>query len=262
VRHRQQTLFGRIQGLRIVLAFLAEIKETILPDRGSADGPLPPMLLGLTVVTGLVDSFSYLVLGHVFVANMTGNVVFLAFALIGARGFSIPASLAALGSFGLGASVGGRVSARLAKNRARLLGSCVTIQATFVTIAVLLAAVSATPVSAAFRYGLIVSLGISMGIQNAAARKLAVPDLTTTVLTMTLTGISADGPIAGGTGARVGRRGLTVVAMFCGALVGAAFIVHAQTVYPLVVALVITIAVAGTTVVLGSADPPWTLVER
>ena len=44
------------------------------------------MLLALTVVTGLVDSFSYLVLGHVFVANMTGNVVFLAFALVGAKG--------------------------------------------------------------------------------------------------------------------------------------------------------------------------------
>jgi uncharacterized membrane protein YoaK (UPF0700 family) len=254
-------LLGRTQGLWIVHSFLTEIKQTIIPDRGSTYGPLPPMLLGLTLVTGLVDSFSYLVLGHVFVANMTGNVVFLAFALIGARGFSIPASLAALGAFGLGASIGGRVSARLAGNRARLLGACTTIQAAFVTIAVVLAAVSDTPVTAGFRYGLIVTLGISMGIQNAAARKLAVPDLTTTVLTMTLTGISADGPIAGGTGARVGRRGLTVVAMFCGALVGAAFIVHAQTVYPLVVALITTAAVGGTTAVLGSASPPWTHVE-
>jgi uncharacterized membrane protein YoaK (UPF0700 family) len=34
-------------------------------------------LLGLTVVTGLVDAVSYLRLGRVFVANMTGNVVFL-----------------------------------------------------------------------------------------------------------------------------------------------------------------------------------------
>ena len=79
------------------MTFLTEIKQTILPDRDSAYGPLPPMLLGLTVVSGLVDAFSYLVLGHVFVANMTGNVVFLAFALIGARGFSIPASIAGSG---------------------------------------------------------------------------------------------------------------------------------------------------------------------
>jgi hypothetical protein len=37
---------------------------------------LPAMLLTLTVVTGVVDAASYLSLGHVFVANMTGNVVF------------------------------------------------------------------------------------------------------------------------------------------------------------------------------------------
>ena len=38
-------------------------------------GPLPVLLVCLTVVTSLVDAFSYLRLGHVFVANMTGNVV-------------------------------------------------------------------------------------------------------------------------------------------------------------------------------------------
>jgi uncharacterized membrane protein YoaK (UPF0700 family) len=48
-------------------------------------GPLPALLVCLTVVTGLVDAFSYLSLGHVFVANMTGNVVFLGFALAGSR---------------------------------------------------------------------------------------------------------------------------------------------------------------------------------
>jgi len=58
----------------------------IIPGRGGEYGPLPPLLVAMTAVTGLVDAFSYLVLGHVFVANMTGNVVFLAFALAGARG--------------------------------------------------------------------------------------------------------------------------------------------------------------------------------
>ena len=57
----------------------------------------------LTVVTGLVDAVSYLALGHVFVANMTGNVVFLGFALAGAPGLSAPASLAALVAFLVGA---------------------------------------------------------------------------------------------------------------------------------------------------------------
>src|SRR4051794_38326000 len=76
------------------------------PWAGSGHGRLPALLVGLTVVPGLVDAVSYLALGHVFVANMTGNVVFLGFALAGAPGLSAPASLAALGAFLLGHSPG------------------------------------------------------------------------------------------------------------------------------------------------------------
>ena len=92
--------------------FLTEVRETLAPSRSAPFGPLPPLLVVMTVVTGLVDAFSYLVLGHVFVANMTGNVVFLGFAVAGAKGFSIAASLVALVSFGVGSVVGGRVVAR------------------------------------------------------------------------------------------------------------------------------------------------------
>src|SRR5260370_12222952 len=65
---------------------------------GSDDryGPLPRLLLMLTIVTGLLDAVSYLNLGHVFVANMTGNVVFLGFAVAGASDVSLSASLPAL----------------------------------------------------------------------------------------------------------------------------------------------------------------------
>src|SRR6516165_12012522 len=70
--------------------FLTEARETVAPRRGSKDGLLPPLLVALTVVTGLVDAFSYLVLGHVFVANQTGNVVFFAFALAGVAGSPPP----------------------------------------------------------------------------------------------------------------------------------------------------------------------------
>ncbi len=47
-------------------------------------GPLPALLVGLTALTGIVDAVSILALGRVFVANMTGNVVFAGFALAGA----------------------------------------------------------------------------------------------------------------------------------------------------------------------------------
>ena len=68
-------------------SILLDIRQTLVPDQSGKDGPLPPLLLCLTLVTGLVDAFSYLALGHILVANMTGNVVFLGFALAGAPGF-------------------------------------------------------------------------------------------------------------------------------------------------------------------------------
>jgi uncharacterized membrane protein YoaK (UPF0700 family) len=71
---------------------------------GQSGRSAPALLLALTVVTGLVDAASYLKLGHVFVANMTGNVVFLGFGLAGAGNISIWASLTALGSFLIAAS--------------------------------------------------------------------------------------------------------------------------------------------------------------
>jgi hypothetical protein len=54
--------------------FFAEIRGTFVPDHEGAHGPLPPILLAMTFLTGLVDAFSFLVLGHVFVANMTRSV--------------------------------------------------------------------------------------------------------------------------------------------------------------------------------------------
>src|SRR2546427_7694302 len=105
----------------LMTTFFTEVRQTLVPRGEVKHGPLPPLLVAMTLVTGLVDAFSYLVLGHVFVANMTGNVVFLAFALAGASGFSIPASLSALGAFSVGALTGGRLRAHLGAHRGRLL---------------------------------------------------------------------------------------------------------------------------------------------
>ena len=186
--------------------FLTDTRETVAPSRGSKDGLLPPLLVALTVVTGLVDSFSYLVLGHVFVANQTGNVVFLAFALAGVRGFSASASVAAIGCFAVGALITGRLGRFLASRRDLLLGVTAGIQAIIVAETVTMTALTPIPIPAGLRYALIASLSLTMGAQNATARKLAVPDLTTTVLTLTITGIAADSPIAGATVSRVSVR--------------------------------------------------------
>jgi uncharacterized membrane protein YoaK (UPF0700 family) len=266
-----------------VNAFLADVRHTLVPTRASDRGPdgrLPPLLVALTLVTGLVDAFSYLVLGHVFVANMTGNVVFLAFALAGTGGFSALAALVAIAGFAAGALIAGRLGRHLLprkpspvrepspepspvrepslgrgrwSGREGLLGVTVAIQAVLLGAAVIVAALAGSPLAAPLavgpRYALIVVLSVAMGAQNATARKLAVPDLTTTVLTLTITGVAADSPVAGATGAHAARRLISVAAMLLGALCGALLVLHVHIVFPLVIALLILVAVAVTTFV-------------
>ena len=69
----------------------------------TADSILPYALLGMTAVTGLVDAVSFLSLGHVFTANMTGNIVLLAFASTGVPQVSLARSITALLGFLAGA---------------------------------------------------------------------------------------------------------------------------------------------------------------
>jgi uncharacterized membrane protein YoaK (UPF0700 family) len=244
------------------MKFVDDVRDMFLPRPGGRHGPLPPLLLGLTFVTGLVDAFSYLLLGHVFVANMTGNVVFLGFAFAGARGFSIPASLVALVSFVFGALIGGKGASAFGHQRGHLLAASASLQALLLAVSVVVAAFSADPVTGGYRYALIVVLGISMGIQNATARKLAVPDLTTTVLTLTITGVAADSTLAGGAGSAAGRRLVAVTAMLVGALVGAALALHVHIVAPLAIALVVTAAVAVVSRLASRADPTWVRADR
>jgi uncharacterized membrane protein YoaK (UPF0700 family) len=213
-----------------------EIRTTLRPPPNSADGPLPRLLLALTLVTGLVDATSYLKLGHVFVANMTGNVVFLGFGIAGAGGISVWASLTAIASFLVGGVTGGRIGARWPSDRARHLTAATSTELLLVAAALVVAAFSTHHVGTASRYAIIVLLAVAMGIQNAAARKLAVPDLTTTVLTMTLTGLAADSALAGGSGSKLGRRALSVAAMLLGALVGGLLVLKVDNPAPLAVA--------------------------
>jgi uncharacterized membrane protein YoaK (UPF0700 family) len=161
----------------------------------------------LTMVTGLVDAFSYLVLGHVFVANMTGNVVFLAFALVGATGFSLSASLLALVAFALGAMAAGRVVVHLGPRRGRVLAVSTAGQTVLTVVATVIAGTVADVGVSAWRFALIALLAVGSGIQNGTARKLAVPDLTTTVLTLTITGTAFESKLGGGANSRIGRRG-------------------------------------------------------
>src|SRR2546425_6180567 len=148
-----------------------EVSEAALDDR------LPPALLVLTGVTGLVDAISFLDLGHIFTANMTGNVVFLGFAAGGAPGISAARSIAALCAFAGGSVCGGRLLS--SRERTPIAHLLIT---TYVETALLLTAASAAAfgtgdASLTAAYAVVLSTAVAMGLRNAVVRKLAVPDL-------------------------------------------------------------------------------------
>jgi uncharacterized membrane protein YoaK (UPF0700 family) len=240
------------------MSVLSEVGHTLWPQADDRHGPLVPLMVALTFVTGVVDAASYLKLGHVFVANMTGNVVFLGFALAGAGGLSAVSSLVALGSFMLGALAGGRISTRSAAHRGRLLRATGASQAALMVIALLVALLVKEPPDAAARYALLVPLALAMGLQNAAATRLAVPELTTTVLTKTLTGIASESGFAGGPGSQVGRRSVSVAAMLLGALAGALLALDVSIAAALALATVIVLAVGFTAHLLAGSVAAWT----
>ena len=198
----------------------------------------------LTVVSGLVDAVSYLGLGHVFTANMTGNVVLLGFAVAGAPGFSIAASLASLGSFLLGAAAAGRITSHVPSRRRWLLIAMAT-EGLFAGVAAIVSALhSGAVASGSGRYTIIAVLAFAMGVRNSTIRRLSIPDITTTVLTMTLTGLAADSTLAGGTNPKAARRTSAVAAMFIGAICGAALYLHFGVTWPLVVVALLVLITA------------------
>jgi uncharacterized membrane protein YoaK (UPF0700 family) len=190
----------------------------------AAENIAPYALMGMTAVTGLVDAVSFLSLGRVFTANMTGNIVLLAFATARVPGLSITLSLAALVSFLSGALLGGRIMAPASGDSLmRFATRAFLLEVVLLTVASLCAIgyngqvveASAQPLA------LIALTALAMGARNAAVRKLAIPDLTTTVLTLTITGIAADSSLAHGNNVRLARRIASVVALFSGATLGA-----------------------------------------
>jgi len=184
-------------------------------------------LLGMTLVTGLVDAVSFLSLGRVFTANMTGNVVILAFATARVPGLSIAYSLTALLSFLVGAIFGGRIMARAgADSQIRFAAQAFVLEVVFLSVASFCSiGYRSDLLEHSFHpFALIALTAVAMGTRNAAVRKLAIPDLTTTVLTLTITGIGADSSIANGNNPRLARRVESVVAMFLGAALGAVII--------------------------------------
>jgi uncharacterized membrane protein YoaK (UPF0700 family) len=213
-----------------------------------------PLLLPLgllTLVTGLVDAACYLGLGRVFTANMTGNVVLLGFGAAKAQGLPVLAPTVSLVVFLAGATVGGRLAAGMAgpvgarvPEPVRRRWVTVALLADLLLVALAAALAVGLPVDGggARRYVVIGLLAAGLGLQNATVRRLAVPDITTTVLTQTLTGLAADSRLAGGRSPRAGRRIAAVALIAAGALAGALLLQVDVAVPMLAAAMVVALA--------------------
>jgi uncharacterized membrane protein YoaK (UPF0700 family) len=202
--------------------------------------PLVRALLALTFTTGVVDAVSYLGLGRVFTANMTGNVVFLGFGIAGTGGLPVVAPLLSLGSFLLGAGAGGVLARRMGdRQREHIARALASEMALLGAAAAIAAAVDVRP-NAVSGDLLIALMALAMGVRNATVRRIGIPDLTTTVLTMTLTALAAESPLTGASGTGSLLRIAAVLAMFAGALAGA-LLLKTSLVLPLAAAAALAV---------------------
>ncbi|ONH23651.1 hypothetical protein BL253_32290 [Pseudofrankia asymbiotica] len=283
------------------------------PDAPGPDerwpGATASALLSMTFVSGLVDAVVFLAVGHLFVAMVTGNIMFLGFTLAGAPGHSTAQLATAVAGFFVGAVVGApsrqapgagspgrRSPARRGRGDAAGPGApgpgelgtsvqvivpggmgagagppCATADpvpdedapdedaaawAARRTLALTAAAyagllVIGLVIAVVFdaergrmRYAMIVVLALAMGMQNAAGRRLAMPDIPTNVLTTQLTMIAAGGWRTRELGRSTRRRAAAPVVMFSGALVGAATYRAGGVPVPLALASTLAIIVA------------------
>ncbi|MET8053863.1 YoaK family protein [Streptosporangium sp. NPDC005286] len=181
------------------------------------DRPSDVPLAGLTVISGLVDAISYVGIGQVFMANMTGNLLILGFAAGDPSKFPLVATAIAVMGFFLGAGLAGQLVERVPNVRRRLILAMAMETSLFgiTTVGSFL-----LPTTQAGRYPLIVALGVAMGGRNTVVRRLKIPDISTTVVTGTLANLAADSVLGTGRHTRARRRAGEIVALVLGAWAG------------------------------------------
>jgi uncharacterized membrane protein YoaK (UPF0700 family) len=156
-------------------------------------------------------------------------------------GLPVLAPLVSLGAFLLGTGGGGVLAERVGDRHPRHIAGALAIEVSMIGAAAVVAAAVDVRPDDLYGDAVIALLAFAMGVRNATVRRVGVPDLTTTVLTMTFTGLAADSPPAGGSGRGSARRIAAVVAMFTGALAGA-LLLKTSIVLPLVAAVALALA--------------------
>ncbi|MEJ2864090.1 YoaK family protein [Actinomycetospora flava] len=229
------------------------LRRALVDDR---DGPLPAMLVALTMLAGVVDATSILALDHVFVAAVTGNIVFLGIALAGAGG-SIVSPVVAVAGFVVGAVIGARIVRRPGSHRGLAVRDIAVFKALLAVPVTIVVVVAADPLPPVTRLVVTALLAASMGGQLALIRALKVPDLLTAVLTLTTIGILTEH----GTGRHdpsVVRRGLALLAFVAGVVAGALLCRLVAPGAALALGLAIIVGVGVSSHAVGRAEAPWT----
>ena len=198
--------------------------------------PLLLPLMVLTFSTGVIDAISFIGLGRVFTANMTGNIIFIGFALGGADGFSIRRSSSALAAFLIGAILAGVVANLTSFSAPRRLAIGTGAEAALLFAAAFVAMRLSTFSDAMMTQAVIALTAVAMGIRNATVRKLGVADMTTTALTLAISGLAGDSLLAGGPRTNRGRRATSIVVMVAGAIAGTVLVTQSSIAQALLVA--------------------------
>lgn len=201
-------------------------------DQPAVDGRTVRGLIVLTMIAGMIDAVAFLGLDQVFAANMTGNVVLLGLAIGGAPALSIDGPAVALGAFLAGAAIAGR-GERLDESRHWYVVRMVRIEAGVVALAALLA-IGFTPDDESRRLLIIAVLALAMGARNEEIRRINMPELRTTVLTLAIAGFAAHE--AEGQRRNWGDRLrlVGIAAMVIGAIVSALLVINTDEVWALV----------------------------
>ncbi|MCV7287371.1 DUF1275 domain-containing protein [Mycolicibacterium wolinskyi] len=199
-------------------------------------------LLLLTLATGIVDAISVLVLGHVFVANMTGNVIFLGFWFVPHSGVDLTAAVVAFAGFVAGTVLGGRLARHIDSHVRTWLTVALGVEVVILTALSVLAGTGVLRYHDNSKLFLIAGLALTFGIQNATARQFGIQELSTTVLTSTIVGIGFDSRLAGGTGQREKLRYAVVATMCGGAVIGATL--SRVTVAPVIALAAVVVAIS------------------
>ncbi len=210
-------------------------------------------LLLLTFATGLVDAVSVLILGHIFVANMTGNAIFLGFWFVPHSGVDMTAAVVAFGSFLAGTVLGGRFARHLEHDTRRWVTVALSVECVVLVALSILAGAGVLHYHDNTKLILIAGLAIAFGSQNATARQFGIQELSTTVLTSTIVGIGVDSRLAGGTGQREKLRYSVVVTMCAGAVAGATM--SRFTVAPVIALAALLVAASAIIFLFGPPAP-------